>query len=303
MLSNPVSGAGRAAAAADDIAQVLRSQGHHVTAAHTSRNPPAEWLDPLLCDADLLVIAGGDGAVRMACESAIRCQTPIYHLPMGTENLFALEFGMDRDPQTLLRAIEAGTCRTVDVGRVLSPVPGVFALMASVGFDAEVVSELAVRRGASISHLSYVLPILNQARRWKPPALEVVVDGRQVFPAANGLRTGFVVIANCRRYGWRMNPADRAVMDDGLLDVACFPAASTLDVIRWTMKCIRRRQFDDPRFIYDRGRHISVRCDGACRYQIDGDPGHRAIGDTVDRPLQLEIEVWPSTLKVLTQKD
>lgn len=299
MLSNPISGAGRATATADDLAHALQRAGHSVRSAHTRKQPQEDWLDPLLEDAELLAIVGGDGAVRMAAESALRTGVPIYHVPMGTENLFALEFGMDRSPHTLLQAMAGGVVRTVDVGEVSAPQRAVFTLMASIGFDAEVVHELAMRRGASISHLSYIVPILSQIRRWKPSAMKIVVDGQHIHPRAGHPEQAFVVIGNCRQYGWRMNPADRAVMDDGLLDVVCFPARSVLHVLRWTIKCLHRRQFDDSNLVFCRGKAVSVHCVEPCHYQMDGDPAGGVDSAGTPRPLCLEVQVRPKALRVL----
>ncbi len=215
VLYNPIAGAGKAGAVARRIGEAVDQAGRHVVLAETRIDAADDWLDRQLAEAGALVVVGGDGAVRLAAEPAIRTQTPLYHFPSGTENLFSREFGMDRRVQTLLRALERNEPRLVDVGVVNGRT---FLLMVSVGYDAEVVHDLAGRRGSSISHWSYLGPSIRQLRSWRPSRLAVTVDGERIDLG----RQGAVVVANSRQYAWRLDPAQRAVMSDGLLDVLFF---------------------------------------------------------------------------------
>ncbi len=320
ILFNPISGAGQAAEAGKAAAEALQRRHHEVALTPMRLQPPHEWLDDCLHQADALVVVGGDGAVRMAAASAARTQTPLYHLPHGTENLFAREFGMDRSTDTLLKALERHEVRRVDLGQANQRT---FLLMASVGFDADVVHELARRRRGAITHLSYLRPILARIWRWRPAPLQISVDGKRIDQG----QSGFVVVGNCRQYGWRLDPAGHASMDDGLLDVVFFPARSRLELIAWAIRCRRRRHLDHRRLIYERGRCVSITCDTPQRYQLDGDPpglpdpllpalehdcgnGAAAAATAPDRsvnelasnpaPFQLHIEVRPAALPVLT---
>jgi diacylglycerol kinase (ATP) len=300
VMFNPVSGSGRAAAAADDLIGHLRAAKHEVTGIASRLDSPRIWLEPAVQDRELLVAVGGDGAVRIAGTAAARTGTAIYHFPQGTENLFAREFGMDRNPQTLLRAIENPQYQTIDVGEANGRT---FLLMVSIGFDANVVHDLASRRGDSISHWTYVLPILNQLRTWKPPRLTIEVDGRRV----NHDQAGFVVVGNCKQYGWRLNPTARACMNDGLLDVAFFPCRSRLDLIRWAFRCRRQTHLDHPELVYCTGQRVMIRSDSPQHYQLDGDsPGvvhEMAVSGQASHqgpePLHLAISLKRNAVRVL----
>lgn len=310
-MYNPVAGAGRSAAAAASAAEALMRHGHDVSTIASRLEPTRGWLDAALEGAGLLVVAGGDGAMRLSAPSACRTRTPVYHLPLGTENLFAREFGMNRRDDTLLRAIDAQRVRTVDIALANNRW---FLLMASVGFDAEVVHTLAATRGGKISHLTYIKPILATMRTWTPPRLTVEVDGERLVTE----RPGIVVIANCRQYGWRIDPVARADMSDGLLDMAFLPAQSLRNVVGWVVRCRLRRQYRHDRFICARGRSVVVHSDDANHFQLDGDPpgivhellpdGYEAAGlaETEDQaagPLALRIQIVPGLLSVLTAGD
>lgn len=306
-MYNPISGAGRSAAAAESLARTLPKHGHEARTVASVLEPTARWLDPVLADSDVLVVAGGDGAMRLAAPAACRTNTPVYHLPFGTENLFAREFGMNASPDRLLRAIERHQIRRVDVGVANGRW---FLLMVSVGFDAEVVHTLALSRGQSISRLTYVKPILGTMRNWTPPTLQIEVDGERLISNEQGM----VVIANSRQYGWRIDPAGQADMSDGLLDVVFLPAQSLIAVIGWAWRCRTRRQFRNQRLKFARGKRVVVRSDRLQHFQLDGDPpgvvhemlpaglealGHERTEDETNRPLILNVGICPDLLPVL----
>src|SRR5688572_23208515 len=105
ILCNPVAGGGRSLRMGEAIAQRLRSEAIEADLLSTRLEPPEQWLDAALNGTDALLVAGGDGAVRMAAGSASRANTPIYHLACGTENLFAREFGMKCNGDDLVAAL------------------------------------------------------------------------------------------------------------------------------------------------------------------------------------------------------
>jgi diacylglycerol kinase (ATP) len=329
ILYNPISGAGRAALAADKVAALLREHGHSAVTLATRLTPTSQWLDPALqgkaassgdvpsstpqggeegARADLLVVAGGDGAMRLAAPAACRINTAVYHLPFGTENLFAREFGMNRAPGTLLAALERQQFRTVDVGLANGHC---FLLMVSVGFDAEVVHQLASTRSGAITHSTYLRPILATMRTWSPPTLEVDVDGARIVHGEPGM----LVIANSRQYGWRIDPAWKADMSDGLLDVVFLPARTLAQVVMWALRCRMRRQFRHRSVRFARGRNVLVRSDRPQHFQLDGDPpgvvhemlparsagqAQWATDHPPGGPLLLQTCLCPGLLRVLT---
>jgi diacylglycerol kinase family enzyme len=287
ILYNPIAGAGRAAAAAESLESPLRQAGHDLRLDRTPADPPADWLDAELDDVGALVVVGGDGTVRLASGPAVRTGTPLYHFPLGTENLFARELGFDDSIPRLLQAIDRGRVRCLDVG-VVEGQP--FLLMTSMGFDAGVVHRLASRRVQSITHLSYLPPILNQLLRWRPSRLTVRVEHEVVVDD----EPGFVVVANSPQYAVRLNPAADASMTDGVLDVVFFPCRSSLAMLRWMLACRLGRQVRDPRLVYRKGKQISLRSATPRPYQLDGD-----LPDDRSSVSELHFTLQPGVLPVL----
>ena len=68
-LYNPIAGAGRAAKAGRAVRDALRGAGHEARLTETSLGPQRQWLDPQMSGVDLIVVVGGDGAMRLETAS------------------------------------------------------------------------------------------------------------------------------------------------------------------------------------------------------------------------------------------
>lgn len=273
ILYNPISGTGdskvRAAELARRLGDVALPDARKLEAATlpTRLEPTESWLDPVLLGGiDLLVVVGGDGAMRLAADAAIRCRTPVYHFPGGTENLFAREYGMKAEADCLRAAIAEGVPVDVDVFRL----DGALGLIcASVGLDAEIIRDLDAHRSGAITHLSYLAPIVRQALRWRrdPPRLGVTVDGVPLIQGSPGL----MLVANSPQYALRLDPVHHANPSDGLLDVAHFPAEGVLGLLRWVIRFRRRSQFQTGGARVAAGSVVTIEADRPVHAQLDGD--------------------------------
>lgn len=288
LLFNPRSGGSARRVEVEKIAGMLRADSHEVDLTHAGDGP----LLDLLRGAGLLVVAGGDGTLHHALHAASRAGVPVYHLPLGTENLFARQFGMTRAGVHLQRAIAAGRTVEVDLGEADGRP---FAIMCSVGPDAAVVHRLHATRTGPINRATYLGPILRELAA-PPPKLRVWVDGEL---SVDG-RRGMVVVANGRNYGFGFNPAAMASMDDGLLDTVFFPAESALGALWWLWRAKLRRHVRDPRLVYRTGREVVIANAGEspAYAQCDGEAtGTLASGSGAECAVQIVVK--QRALKVL----
>lgn len=285
-LINPSSGRGHAARIVQASLDALTADGHNVHRLEIDR---ARDQPPHLDAASLLVIAGGDGTVHHALPIASRTGCAVYQLPLGTENLFAREFGMTRDPLILRRAVQQNEIRSVDLGEANG---SLFSLMCSVGLDAAVSHAVAKARRGPITHFNYVAPSLRQFSI-AAPNLRLFTDGECI---ADG--PGMVVVANSRQYGARFNPAPEALVDDGLLDAIFFPGATGRSLMWWMLKARFAKHTTDPRFVYRAATTIRIESVGApAPCQIDGEAAG-FIGSGKESPA-LNILLRPRALRVL----
>lgn len=282
-LTNPSAGSGKGAAVVARALERLRADGHAVTTLGVSRAEADSFGTRFwdgLSASDALVVAGGDGTIHHALPSILDAGTPVYHLPLGTENLFARHFGMSRDADALARAMAACDVRCSDVAHVTvdGDDPATpdwtrrFAIMMSIGPDASVVKRLAAVRRGPISHLSYVRPILAELAQPWLPRVSAWVDG---LPVVEG-RRGMLVVANSPQYAVRIDPARHALVDDGKLDLVFLPAESGLALGWWLARARLRRHLNGSTgpgsAIAARGAEVRVSVDdprAAC--QMDGE--------------------------------
>ncbi len=185
---------------------MLQRRAHSVDLLATAKEPPDAFIARIsaaISGADLLIICGGDGTLHHTLPAVVGSGVPVYHLAMGTENLFARQFGMDRLPDTLASAIDRWQVQAVDVGRLMiGSASQPFVLMCSLGPDASVIRRLDEARRGPISHLSYLKPIAAELADLWLPRLTIDVDGQRLVENQQGM----VVVATqgrgLPRSGW-----------------------------------------------------------------------------------------------------
>lgn len=293
LLFNPASGRGRRGAAVDALSDRLRQDGHRVLPMRVG-GPELEDVAArqTLARSDVLLIAGGDGTVNRALPMAIASGVAVYHVPMGTENLFAREFGMKGDAGSIRRALEKNEVCAIDTAECNGRP---FVIMCSAGPDADVIYRLMARRTGGISHLSYVMPIIREAITGRVEPMSLGVDDRVLFEGKRGM----LVVANSRMYGFGANPAHMADVRDGSLEVVFFPAPFPLAAGFWLLACILGVVRYLPERLVGRvavrGMHIVAVASGktGLRVQMDGEVFGEGRSD------ELEIRVRPGSLRVL----
>ncbi|GAB4544130.1 MAG: hypothetical protein Tsb0013_01010 [Phycisphaerales bacterium] len=297
VVANPLSGRGKAEREAVKVRALLLQRGHDVTRLGLSPSMVEDELPGRLREAEALVVVGGDGTVQACAEAAARAHTPLYHWPVGTENLFAREFGMKRDGRVLLAALDSMRSTEADLalcdGRL-------FVLMCSVGPDASIVHRLARVRTGAITKMSYARHVVMELLSPVLTPITVRVDGEAVVTD----RPGMVFVANSRQYALRIDPAKDASMTDGLLDVVHFPVTTRLGMLKWMGLSRLRRQQAVRGAVIARGSRVEVENHGsAVPYQLDGEAegmlGMPRMGDTGASPM-IEIGLSGHKLRVLT---
>ena len=301
ILFNPISGSGKAKAEAERLLPVLEARGLEPTCLPTRPEDPRGWLPDALSGHDAVVVIGGDGAVHMTAPFASELQIPLFHQPAGTENLFSRDIRGThhrRTPEEVasdllanqVRRLDLAEVRTIDADGNLGETE-CMVIMASIGIDANIVRDVASRRTRGISRMTYFKPTVRNALTWSAPQVTARVDGEEVFADEPGM----IIIANSRQYAARLDPARRAEMDDGSLDLVLLPARGSLSLTRWAMACwMGGRHLNSRRCRYHTGQSIEIRLNRPCPWQVDGDPpAHPGLVSG------LQIDLRPGKLPVI----
>jgi YegS/Rv2252/BmrU family lipid kinase len=166
--------------------------------------------------ADLVIAVGGDGTVNEVAQGMIGSRAALGIVPVGSGNGLARALRLPLRPARALAALEAGTRRAMDVGRLNG---GLFLNVAGTGFDAAVGAAFheAGRDGSRRGFLGYLRLSLAEVRRYRPQPLLLEAGG-----ARRELKPFMVTFANGPQYGSGavINPGGR--LDDGRLEAVSF---------------------------------------------------------------------------------
>ncbi len=262
---NPVSGRGRASQFATAIAAELLQHPCDVEMCPTQPADPKKWFSPMLhTKPDAVIAVGGDGTLRQIASELLGTSIPIYHAASGTENLFAKSLSLSTDPTAIVNSIMNANVKIIDTAIANK---SFMLLMGSVGFDADVVARLAASRGASITHFSYAIPIIKTFALFSPPTISINVDGSSAIDN----QVGFAVVANSRAYARGLNPARKALIDDGLLDVVFLPIRTRLQFLKWLRLMKKGTHLHHQNAVQLRGESVTVSTNSPAFVQLDGD--------------------------------
>jgi diacylglycerol kinase family enzyme len=236
--------------------------------------------------AELIFACGGDGTV-MACVTALAgTDVAMCVLPAGTGNLLAANLGLADDADTGVQVALDGGRRRIDVGVVEDQC---FAVMAGMGFDAEMLAGTSETAKKHLGWIAYVGGAVKHLRD-RPMHVRIVLDGGPPMP--RHART--VIVGNVGRLQGGVRLLSEADPSDGKLDVAIL---SPNNLGHWASLAwaVIRRQKRVPLMETFTAERVEITSDHAQARQLDGDliePGktleiqvrHRALLLCVPQP-------------------
>ena len=122
----------------EELAGALEAAGHTVVAQSLKADG---WEAALAAGAELVIVAGGDGAVAQVFKRLAGSETPAALVPSGSANNIAksLGYGGDDSPEQLMQRLEDRTFGRVNLGSFSSPAGShVFVESAGGGLFADV---------------------------------------------------------------------------------------------------------------------------------------------------------------------
>jgi len=242
----------------------------------------------------VVLVAGGDGTLRVVAAELRGTGTPVALLPSGTGNLFARNLGLPLgDLVRSVRAGFSGTDRPIDVGLADLTDPAgtttshAFLVMTGIGLDASMAADTNAWVKKRFGWVAYSDPIARS-----------VIGNRQI-PVHYGIDDGplrsmsahTIIVGNCGTLtaGILLLPAARP--DDGILDAVAFRPAGWFGWTKVGYALTLNRFFARTRFgrllarvlptsralRYTRARTLRLTVDTPERVQLDGD----AFGEVV----------------------
>jgi diacylglycerol kinase (ATP) len=231
---------------------------------------------------EVLFVWGGDGTVQRCVDALAGTEVAIAILPAGTANQLAASLGIPVDLAEAVRIGCGSGRRRLDLGKVNGEH---FAVMAGLGFDAEMIS--AADRGAKkrLGQLAYVAAAVRNTGG-APTRMRIKIDDTGWF---RGDAT-CVLLGNIGTISGGIAAFDDARPDDGWLDVGVTTATGAVQWARVLTRMAAGRSDRSPLVRITRARKVRVRLDAPLRYELDG--GARG------RTRRLKARVVPAAITV-----
>ena len=209
LLTNP--GARRGGEAIDAVRAVLEEAGFDLERVQPEKEQPiGDLIRAKAGSSDLVIVGGGDGTLNASAKALVETQLPLGVLPLGTANDFARTIGLPPDPVEAARAMTTLQPRPIDLGEVNGHL---FFNVASIGFSAELASELTAEAKARRGKLGYGLLAARLLAKSRLFNAYLEHDG-----ATEKIKTLQVSVGNGKHYGGGMTVEENATADDGKLD-------------------------------------------------------------------------------------
>ncbi|MGD0464459.1 MAG: diacylglycerol kinase family protein [Tepidisphaeraceae bacterium] len=275
ILANPLAGQGKGKETAQCLERSLQTAGIRAptifdTPAASVGEASAEDAE-ILAAADAIIAIGGDGTLRAVASRCLKVRgdiPPLLPIPMGTANLMGRYLGIHWEagdlPQRVVQSLQAARVVMLDAAQANGQL---FLVMAGIGIDAQIIHEMDRIRDGPIKYASYVIPAALAVANYRYVPLEVVVDGKKIFPSAPAM----AFVANISEYGTGFPVAPDARPDDGLLDVCIVPVVSLVDAVRQFFHAAAGEHVLAEGVVYARGKQIEVYSPQPVPVQIDGD--------------------------------
>ena len=226
---------------------------------------------------------GGDATLSAAAAAAIRAGAAFVPVPNGFGNVFAQVFGYPARAREVVRLLDEGEVRAVDVG-VVKREGGeeLFLSHRSYGF-LEHIQQVAERgrkqpRRRFLRHLYYYGVAHRFLFRTRLASFQVVVDGRPVADDAV-----LVTVANVETYRGFLALTPTASPIDGLFDVFVVPRVSKIGLLWRLLRVMFRLPGRWRGVALYRGRRVSGDDAVAPRRAARAPPG-AAVAGAAGRP-------------------
>ncbi len=212
---------------------------------------------------DVIVAAGGDGTIAEVVAGMAGSGIPLAILPMGTANVLAVEFGVPRTAEAIVRCLVGGKTRRLHVPEA-NDRP--FLLMTGAGFDGAVVNAVDSRLKRILGKNAFLIRGLQRLAKGPACRIDAVVDGERHA-------CEWAIVTNVVRYGGRFRLAPPAVPGESRLHAILFRRAGRLAIAAVFVRLAIGRIAQSGNAVVVAGRDIRLesRDGGPVPVQIDGD--------------------------------
>lgn len=227
VICNPTAGGGRHAPRLAAALTRLRQLGFAPALHLTRQAGDAERLArrAIRMGAPIVVAAGGDGTLNEVINGLGDTAATIALFPVGTTNVLAADIGLTGAPAQFAGMIAARVTRPFRAGIVNGRR---FGVMASVGFDAQVVERVSPRLKRMLGKGAFILAAARHLLHYRPSTYDVVIDGE-------AHEASLVVVTRSRYYAGRYMIAPDSRIDCDEFHVCLLGGRRRRDLLRYAL--------------------------------------------------------------------
>ena len=211
--------------------------------------------------ADAVVVVGGDGTMNEVADGLAGSATRLAFVPHGTGNVFAREFSLPESVEGCLDLLSTG--KTISV-RMAKANDRRFVLLASAGFDAEVVERMNSRQKNLLGIAAYVFCGARHILR-SQPALWLE------FPDRTRIEAQAVIVARGKKYGGNVTIAPDGDIAGETLQVIALLRKGRWSIAKFALDALRGKHTSSRHVLIRESPSLFVRCAIPSACQVDGE--------------------------------
>lgn len=208
-----------------------------------------------------VLAVGGDGTINEAANGLAGSATRLAVAPHGTGNVFAGEVGLPGTVEGCLALLSEG--ETIEI-RLARAEKRYFLLLASAGFDAEVVERMTARQKNSLGIGAYYLAGIRHLFREQPTLW-------MEFPGKERVEAQSVLVLRGRMYGGGITMVPDGSLRKNSLHVIALRKAGRRPIVRFALSAMRGKALSSPDILHRETEAVLVRSRIPSAVQVDGD--------------------------------
>jgi YegS/Rv2252/BmrU family lipid kinase len=211
--------------------------------------------------ADTVVAVGGDGTMNEVADGLAGSATRLAFVPHGTGNVFASEFSLPESVEGCLDLLSTG--KTISI-RMAKANDRRFVLLASAGFDAEVVERMNSRQKNLLGISAYVLCGARHLLRSQPTLwLEL--------PSRERIEAQAVIVARGKKYGGNVTIAPGGDITGETFQVIALLRKGRWSIAKFALDVLRGKHVVSRHVLIRETPSLFVRCAIPSACQVDGE--------------------------------
>ncbi|MFA6149113.1 MAG: diacylglycerol kinase family protein [bacterium] len=234
--------------------------------------------------ADAVVAVGGDGTMNEVADGLAGSATRLVFVPHGTGNVFAREFSLPDSVEGCLDLLSSG--KTISV-RMAKANDRHFVLLASAGFDAEVVERMVPRQKNLLGITAYVLCGVRHILRSQPTLwLE--------FPGRERVEAQAVIVVRGKKYGGNVTIAPAGDIGGETFQVIALLRKGRWAITKFVLDALRGKHTASRHVLIRECSSLFVRSTIPSASQVDGE----YLG-----PLPVRFTITDTLLRIVVPKE